>query len=91
MAIRHPDLSGDEHPMPSMTHAGPSTDPDPRTEEVVLGVDTHIDVHVAAVVTVQGVELATAEFATTNAGYQQLLAWAHRFGLLHRAGVEGTG
>jgi len=79
--------------MPSMphheqsSHASASTD----TEQVILGVDTHKDVHVAAIITVQGVGLASAEFATTSVGYRQLLAWAQGFGVLHRAGVEGTG
>ncbi|MBV1855757.1 IS110 family transposase [Catellatospora sp. NEAU-YM18] len=60
-------------------------------EEILLGVDTHKDAHVAAVITVQGVALASAEFPTTATGYRQLLAWARSFGMLHRAGVEGTG
>jgi transposase len=64
---------------------------EPRGEEVILGADTHKDFHVAAVITVLGVELASAEFATTSAGYRQLLAWARGFGALRRAGVEGTG
>jgi transposase len=77
--------------MPSMSHADRGTQHAPDTEEIILGVDTHKDVHVAAVITVRGVGLASAEFATTGAGYRQLLAWARGFGVLHRAGVEGTG
>ncbi|WP_155387595.1 IS110 family RNA-guided transposase [Catellatospora paridis] len=65
------------------THAG--------DEEIIVGVDTHKDTHVAAVITVQGVALANAEFPTTATGYRSLLAWARDFGVLHRAGVEGTG
>jgi transposase len=75
----------------SMPHAGPGTQPYSDAEEVILGVDTHKDVHVAAVITALGVLLASAEFATTTAGYRRLLAWARDFGVLHRAGVEGTG
>jgi transposase len=59
--------------------------------EVVLGVDTHRDVHVAAVVTVLGALVATKAFSTTEAGYRQLVAWASSFGILRRAGVECTG
>ncbi|PZF85888.1 IS110 family transposase [Jiangella anatolica] len=59
--------------------------------EVVLGVDTHKDVHVAAALTAVGVLLATATFPTTAAGYRQLLAWARGFGPVRRAGVECTG
>lgn len=72
--------------MSSMPQPEPS---DPA--EVVLGVDTHKDVHVAAVLTALGVLLATSSFPTTAKGYRQLLAWARGFGALHRAGVECTG
>jgi transposase len=60
-------------------------------EEVIVGVDTHKDVHVAAVISVLGVLLGTASFPATAAGYRQLLTWASRFGRLRRAGVECTG
>ncbi|MFF4764292.1 IS110 family transposase [Streptomyces sp. NPDC001292] len=66
--------------------------PGPRADEdIVLGVDTHQDVHVAAVITVLGALLAHQEFPATAAGYRQLLVWARSFGTLHRAGVECTG
>jgi hypothetical protein len=54
-------------------------------------VDTHLDVHVAAVVTAVGGVLGTAEFPTTAAGYRRLLGWMCGFGELDRIGVEGTG
>jgi transposase len=60
-------------------------------EEVVLGVDTHKDVHVAAVLTTLGVLLSTKDFPATAAGYQALLDWVGTFGVLGRAGVECTG
>ncbi|MGW8955527.1 IS110 family transposase [Streptomyces sp. NPDC055709] len=60
-------------------------------EAVVLGVDTHKDVHVAAVITTLGASLTHQEFPTTAVGYRRLLAWARSFGVLHRAGVECTG
>jgi transposase len=60
-------------------------------DEVVLGVDTHKDVHVAAVTTVLGAVLATSPFPATAAGYRALLAWTVGFGVVRRAGVEGTG
>jgi transposase len=69
--------------MPQLTPSDPA--------EVVLGVDTHKDVHVAAVLTTLGVLLATSTFPTTAAGYRRLLAWARGFGPVHRAGVECTG
>ena len=58
---------------------------------VTGGVDTHLDVHVAAVVTAVGGVLGTEQFPTTAAGYQQLLSWMRGFGDLDRVGVEGTG
>ena len=60
-------------------------------EQIVLGVDTHSDQHVAAVLTTVGTRLGSASFAATAADYQQLAAWAATFGVLRRAGVEGTG
>ncbi len=58
---------------------------------VTGGVDTHLDAHVAAVVTAVGGVLGTAEFPATAAGYRRLLAWMRTFGQLDGVGVEGTG
>jgi hypothetical protein len=63
----------------------------PAEQDVVLGVDTHKDVHVAAMLSVVGVLLGSAMFRTTAVGYRQLLAWARGFGPFRQAGVEGTG
>jgi transposase len=59
--------------------------------EVVLGVDTHADEHVAALLTAVGGLVTTGSFAATAAGYRALLAWARGHGPVARAGVEGTG
>jgi len=59
--------------------------------EVILGVDTHLDLHVGAVIDDAGKFLGTLVTATTASGYQQLIAWARTLGCLRRAGVEGTG
>ena len=59
--------------------------------EVILGVDTHADVHVACLLDHLGRLPATLQIPTTRAGDQQLLDWAGRHGQLTRAGVEGTG
>ncbi|QTE01952.1 IS110 family transposase [Streptomyces cyanogenus] len=67
-----------------------STDP-PVRREVVLGVDTHGEVHVAAVITPLGKILGTESFPATAAGYRQVLVWARKRGTVRRAGVEGTG
>jgi transposase len=45
----------------------------------------------AAMITVLGALVGTRSFPATAAGYRQLLAWARSFGVLRRAGVEGTG
>jgi transposase len=59
--------------------------------EVTLGVDSHLDQHAAAVVDAVGRLLGTTTVTATRAGYEQLLGWASSFGLVTRAGVEGTG
>jgi len=67
-------------------------DYDDRTPPVVTGgVDTHLDVHVAAALDVVGGVIATASFPTTSAGYRQLLTWLRSHGQVKRVGVEGTG
>ncbi|WP_308313154.1 transposase [Streptomyces sp. ISL-1] len=58
---------------------------------MVLGVDTHKHIHVAAVITTLGASLALQEFPTTAVGYRQLISWARTFGVVRRAGVECTG
>jgi transposase len=58
---------------------------------VVGGVDTHKDLHVAAVVDERDRVLATASFATTRQGYRRMLVWMRSFGAVQRVGVESTG
>ncbi|WP_116999733.1 IS110 family transposase [Desertimonas flava] len=58
---------------------------------VTGGVDTHGDVHVAAVLDPVGRVLATGSFPATTAGYRQLLSWLCRHGRVVQVGVEGTG
>ena len=58
---------------------------------VTGGVDTHKDVHVAAVIDIVGRILATASFPATTSGYRKLLAWLASFGHVDRVGIEGTG
>jgi hypothetical protein len=59
--------------------------------KVILGVDTHLDVHVAVLIDVVGRVIATHSVPTTAIGYEQLIKWAGSLGRLSRAGVEGTG
>jgi transposase len=55
------------------------------------GVDTHLDVHVAAALDERGGLLGVEMFPTTTAGYRQLLSWLQGFGDVELVGVEGTG
>ena len=55
------------------------------------GVDTHLDVHVAAALDERGALLGVESFATTEAGYKKLLGWLSDFGPVELVGVEGTG
>lgn len=59
--------------------------------EVILGVDTHLDLNVGAVISCTGKLLGTLATETNTSGYLQLIAWARSLGCLRRAGVEGTG
>jgi transposase len=66
--------------------------PTPVVSQVVVGgIDTHKDLHVAAVIDPAEQVLGTASFSTTRAGYRALIRWMRGFGDLRRVGVEGTG
>ena len=58
---------------------------------VTGGVDTHLDVHVAAALDPLGGVLGSESFDTTPVGYKELLAWLESFGSVSKVGVEGTG
>jgi len=58
---------------------------------VTLGVDTHRDSNVAAVVDGFGRVIETRSFPTTTVGDRDLVDWAESFGPIHKAGIEGTG
>jgi transposase len=61
------------------------------TAPVTVGVDTHLDLHVAAVLDHTGRLLGTQAFPASTRGYVALVTWAERFGPVERIGVEGTG
>ena len=61
------------------------------TRSITGGVDTHLDVHVAAALDHVGGLLGTASFAVGPTGYEDLLAWLESFGEVRKIGVEGTG
>jgi transposase len=58
---------------------------------VVGGVDTHKDLHVAALVDEHDRVLGSRCVPTTRQGYKQMLTWMRSFGSLQRVGVEATG
>ena len=57
---------------------------------VILGVDTHLDFHVAVALDHLGRRLGESSVPATVKGYERLLRWAEGFGPLRCAGVEGT-
>jgi transposase len=62
-----------------------------ETRQITGGVDTHLDVHVAAALDGNGGVLGVESFPTTTAGFAELHGWLCSFGSLCRVGVEGTG
>ena len=58
--------------------------------EVIIGVDTHKDVHAAAI-DAFGVPLGTKTIPASSKGYQALEAWAVSLGPIRAVGIEGTG
>jgi transposase len=63
--------------------------PDAKAE-VTLGVDTHLDVHVAVALDHLGRRLGELSVPTTAKGYESLVRWAAGLGTVRCAGVEGT-
>lgn len=62
-----------------------------KADKIIGGVDTHQDLHTAAVVDLNGAVLGSASFPTTRAGYRAMLGWFQAHGELLRVGVEATG
>jgi len=60
--------------------------------EIVIGIDTHVDTHTAAIVqTATGGVVAEITVPTTPAGYQELLEAAEEHSPLRVWAIEGTG
>jgi hypothetical protein len=58
---------------------------------VTGGVDSHLDLNVAAALDGIGGVLGVKEFPTTAVGHCRLLGWLSQYGTVSRVGVEGTG
>jgi hypothetical protein len=61
------------------------------TRSITGGVDTHLDVHVAAALDDIGGVLGVESFEASAAGNDKLVCWLSSFGTITRVGVEGTG
>jgi transposase len=59
--------------------------------EIILGVDTHLDTHVGVVIDERGKWQGVLSVPANVNGYHALWHWAQSFGHLRHAGVEGTG
>jgi transposase len=66
------------------------TDAKKAVTEVILGVDTHLDVHVVVALDRLGRRLGELSVPTTAKGYKSLVRWAEGLGTVRCAGVEGT-
>ena len=62
-----------------------------RAVQVVVGVDTHQDEHVAVAIDQQGVRLAERHAPANSYGYRGLERWSQKLGEVRAFGVEGTG
>jgi len=62
-----------------------------QADEIVVGVDTHGDIHVAVVLSGVGARLGSISVPTTPPGFAELMRWAEGFGRVRCFGVEGTG
>jgi transposase len=60
-------------------------------KQVYGGVDTHMDIHVAAAIDEHGRLLGTREFPTSPLGLRRLEKWLANHGTVVKIGVEGTG
>ena len=63
----------------------------PRTAEVIIGVDTHKDQHVAVAIDGRGVRLDEKYVPATTRGYEELEGWSRSLGVPCAFGAEGTG
>jgi len=62
----------------------------PTEADVVLGVDTHLDVHVAVALDRLGRRLDAVSVPADARGYGELVGWAEELGAVVCVGVEGT-
>jgi transposase len=78
-----PPCPGEETAITSIPHLA--------APQLTIGVDTHLDLHVAHALDQLGRRMGTVSIPTTPAGYRHLLAWARGLGEPAAWGIEGTG
>jgi transposase len=59
--------------------------------KIIVGVDTHKDIHAAVAINEIGARLGTLTIPVSPKGYRDLETWARAFGVIHAFGIEGTG
>ena len=62
-----------------------------RAVQVIIGVDTHKDQHVAVAIDGRGVRLGEKHVSVATCGYEELERWSCSLGRVHAFGIEGTG
>jgi transposase len=62
-----------------------------ESRRLIVGVDSHKEIHQAAVLDENGVLLGNERFAASTAGYRELEAWLATLGEIDRVGMECTG
>ncbi len=61
-----------------------------KVPEIIIGVDSHKDEHVAVAVDSLSVRIGQRNLSTTNTRYAGLEHWARTLGEIDAFGVEGT-
>ena len=74
-----------------MTTTVPVTENAAEKKPVTVGVDTHLDSHVAVAVDDLGRRLGEMHVPTNEAGYAKLFGWAEKLGRPATFGIEGAG
>ena len=64
---------------------------DAPNREIIIGIDTHKDNHVAVALNALGVRLGATIVPVNRVGYRCIDAWARSFGTVTAFGIEGTG
>ena len=62
-----------------------------RAVQIIIGVDTHKDQHVAVALDGRGVRLDEKHVPVATCGYEELERWSCNLGQVYAFGVEGTG